>query len=289
MRFLHSKITRLCLDRDEVHLWWGAVDVVESLDEARAWLSDEECRRSERFRRERDARAFLFRRVFRRWVLARYVGGGPAELTFTSAALGKPALDGSDVRFNASSSGAWALVGVTRGREIGVDVERHDPRLARPEELSSLARRVLNAAERTRLEQLPSWARMPAFLRAWARKEACLKALGIGLGRDPRTLEVGLDPWDSERTLGVAPAAADAARFPVARPLEVHLRDVEAPDGFAACCAVEVPEDGSLRFSVPALGQPALRAAEARTLTLVSRSHSSSSRRTLPGIPPTSE
>jgi 4'-phosphopantetheinyl transferase len=217
-----AKTSRVRLDGGEVHLWWGRRDAAQELGSLPGWLSDDERRRGERFRRAEDARAFLFRRVFRRAVLARYVGVAPAELVFEAGAHGKPFLAAphASVRFNASSSGEWVLVAVSVGRELGVDVERGGERFLGVEELSLLARRVLTRREQDALRGLPESARPRAFLRAWTRKEAVLKALGTGLSREPDTLEVGLEPWACATELE-----------------GLHALDLEAPPGSAASLA----------------------------------------------------
>jgi 4'-phosphopantetheinyl transferase len=222
------------LPAGEVHLWWGRVDADEGLDTVLAVLSDEERRRSERFRREGDARAFLFRRAFLRRVLAFHTGAEPAELRFARGEFGKPALESpacAGIAFNASSSGEWALVAVAEGRVLGVDVERADERLADPEELSRLARRVLTEAERAALLALLPERRLAGFLRLWTRKEAVLKLLGTGLSREPDTLEVGLEPAEEARTLEVAGQA------------ELVTLDLAAPAGYCAS-AVAAAEPG---------------------------------------------
>lgn len=221
------KTSRVRLEGDEVHLWWGRMDAQEDLDGVRGWLSDEERGRAERFRREGDARAFVFRRTFLRSVLARCTGIAPQDLRFELREFGKPFLDGAlaHVRFNTSSSGACVLVGVSAGREIGVDVEREDQRFLEPEELSRMARRVLTPAEQAGLEDLAREQRPGAFLRAWTRKEALLKALGTGLSREPNTLEVGLESFAGERVL-------DGKLFPG------RALDLRAPPGFLASVVV---------------------------------------------------
>jgi len=223
--------SRLRLEAGEVHLWWGRVGRVGTLDGSRRWLSDEERARSERFRREKDAHAFLQRRLFLRSVLSAYAGRSAAELIFESGAFGKPNLcDGEGLCFSLSRSGERVLVGVSRDLELGVDVERREPRLASPEELSRLARRVLTAAERDALERTPEAERVAAFLRAWTRKEAFLKALGLGLSREPDTVAVGLEPREP-----LAPSALTDAAF--ARGALAF--DLDAPEGYTAAAVVE--------------------------------------------------
>lgn len=219
------------LEAGEVHLWWGELGRVGILDGSRRWLSDDERARSERFRRERDAHAFLQRRLFLRSVLSAYAGRAAHELIFERGALGKPRLcNGGELCFSLSRSGERVLLGVARGAELGVDVERREPRLEDPEELSRLARRVLTAAESAALERTPAAQRVSAFLRAWTRKEAWLKALGLGLSREPDTVEAGLAPREAlvPSVLADPAFARGALGF-----------DLVAPSGYAASAVVE--------------------------------------------------
>jgi 4'-phosphopantetheinyl transferase len=237
------KPSRVRLERDEVHLWWGRGDAVEDVDGLRGWLSDEERGRAERFRHAADARAFVFRRAFLRSVLTRYAGLAPAELRFGRGEFGKPFLAGTPacVRFNSSSSAGWVLVVVSAERELGVDVERADQRFLAPEELSHLARRVLTSEEQAALARLPGEQRPCAFLRLWTRKEALLKALGTGLSREPNTVELGLEPFAGERVL-------DVRLFPG------RALDLQAPPGFSASAVVAAEPGERLRWFT--LGPP---------------------------------
>lgn len=228
-----------------MHLWWGKRGG-ESLDSLSGWLSDEERRRSERFRRERDALAFAFRRAFLRSILAERCGCRPEELVFTIGEFGKPALARpvTGLRFSASSSGAWVLVALATGLELGADVEGRTVEgstgegntagdLGDEEELSRLARRVLTESERTALERLAPAARARAFLRVWTRKEALLKWLGTGLSVAPDGVEVGLEPLQRPRE--VVPPAPFTGR--------ARMLDLAAPPGFAASLVVELAPD----------------------------------------------
>lgn len=234
-------VQRVRLQGNEVHLWWGRTDAVESLDALEGWLSEDELRRSERFRRERDARAFVFRRAFLRAILATQLGCRPGELVFAPGPFGKPLLahPAGALAFSASSSGARVLVAVTEGQELGVDVERLAGLPTDPEELSRLAARVLGPRERAEFAALAPGPRRRGFLRAWTRKEALLKALGIGLAREPSTVEVGLASFAGERVLAQeAPWAGGQAR----------LYPLEAPPGSAASLVVLARMPGPARL-----------------------------------------
>ena len=64
-----------------------------------------------------------------------------------------------DLRFNLAHADGLALLAVTRGREIGVDLERVRPDLATEE----IAHRFFSAAENASLRALPEDVRPEAF------------------------------------------------------------------------------------------------------------------------------
>ena len=80
-----------------------------------------------------------------------------------------------DLRFNLSHSGGLALVAVTAGREVGVDLEVARRRV---DELA-IAARVLGGAQAARLAADPR--RASEFMRAWVAHEAAVKCRGPGL------------------------------------------------------------------------------------------------------------
>jgi len=96
---------------------------------------------------------------------------------------GKPRLAAEPERlaFNLSHSGDLVLVAVTRGREVGVDVEREKP----GRDLVALAERALSAEDATAVRDAGEDERPHVFYALWTRHEARLKCLGIGLGRPP--------------------------------------------------------------------------------------------------------
>lgn len=114
-------------------------------------------------------------------------------LRFITTAYGKPSLIEADnpqaVRFNMSHSGERALVAVTSGREVGVDIEEEKP----ISDLIDLARRFFAPGEVAELISLPDAARSAAFFRCWTRKEAVVKAVGEGLSYPLDGFEVPLD------------------------------------------------------------------------------------------------
>jgi 4'-phosphopantetheinyl transferase len=94
---------------------------------------------------------------------------------------GKPRIcrkcDAEDVRFNVAHSAELALIAVTTGCEVGVDVER----LRSVRHLEHIAQRYFHPAETMALLAARPAERDAAFLRCWTGKEAVLKALGHGI------------------------------------------------------------------------------------------------------------
>ena len=128
----------------------------------------------------------LVSHVALRLVLGELTGTAPESLRFErrcghcgGAGHGKPHLAGRpDLDFNLSHSGELALIAVTRGRRVGVDVERVRPRT----DVLAIARGSLSTREHQAIESLGTDdARRTAFFRCWTRKEAYLKGLGVGL------------------------------------------------------------------------------------------------------------
>ncbi|MCM5558983.1 4'-phosphopantetheinyl transferase superfamily protein [Pleomorphomonas sp. JP5] len=151
-----------------------------------ALLDATERRRAERFLREEDRQRYVRAHAAMRRILAQASGWRPDELVFVTGEYGKPALAGGSPCFNLSHSGDHAVLATSFEAEIGIDIE------ARATDTLRIAKLVLAEGEMEAFLAQPADARDAAFLRAWTRKEALLKALGCGLVLDPRSVEVGL-------------------------------------------------------------------------------------------------
>jgi 4'-phosphopantetheinyl transferase len=148
-----------------------------------AWLDADEVERAERFVHDVHRRRHVASHVALRDRLASAVGASAEALRFRADAHGKPQLEGQGrVQFNLSHSEDWALVAVGVDAPIGVDLE-----MLRPvEEALALARKHYTPAEAAAVQDaVGARARDEAFLRVWTRKEACLKAVGLGLRLAP--------------------------------------------------------------------------------------------------------
>jgi 4'-phosphopantetheinyl transferase len=144
-------------------------------------LSSDEQERAAKFKFQRDRRRYIVGHATLRSILAAHVKKSPQELTFRHGKNGKPFLDGPDterdIQFNLTHSHDVALLAVTRGQEIGVDVEYMNRDFA----FTEVAERFFTPKEVQALRALPAPLRKQAFFKCWTSKEAFLKAKGTGL------------------------------------------------------------------------------------------------------------
>jgi medium-chain acyl-[acyl-carrier-protein] hydrolase len=214
---------------DAIHVWRAALERAD--DEIAACegvLSADERARADRFCFSRDRRHYIAGRGILRMLLGRYLQCDPASLSFRYNPQGKPKLDSpaTDLRFNISHSHGVALYGLTRGRELGIDVEQVRGEVA----VDQLAERFFSPREVAMLRQVPAAGRRDAFFRIWTRKEAYLKATGKGL-------TLALDCFDVSLTPGAA--ALLATRHDGAEAARWSMRDLAAGAGFAAALIAE--------------------------------------------------
>lgn len=163
-----------------------------------ASLSAGELARAARFVFARDRQRYIAAHAALRQVLAQHLAdagyaapvGDP--LAFVAGRFGKPALAvAAGLHFNLSHSHGTGLVAVSQDSELGVDVEQLRPMT----DAVAMAAAYFTPAEQSALVACdPGAARDRAFLTCWTRKEACLKALGIGLYLATRGFEVGVLP-----------------------------------------------------------------------------------------------
>lgn len=170
------------LAQDEVHVWLFPLNLeATATAHMHSWLSVAERLRADRLRVPAARARFMEARGLLRGLLAGYLNCSPRAIAFTIEAGGKPAVPArpeyGDLRFNLSHSGKLALGAVSRGRDVGVDVERIRPG---PWE-NGVAERFFAPEETTALRALPARERRAAFFCVWTRKEACLKSCGRGL------------------------------------------------------------------------------------------------------------
>ena len=165
----------------DLQLW--EVDLVQSPE----WIEDTSSSVLSADERSRSAEADhvrrrrLVARIALRIALAQALDCAPGELTLRRDGSGRPWLDPEDSRapihFNLARAGDCCLIAVSRGGPVGVDVEH----VVAVPEVEAIVRTRFAGGEAREILTREGADRLRAFFNCWTRKEAYLKARGVGL------------------------------------------------------------------------------------------------------------
>lgn len=189
-----------------------------------ACLSADEQTRATQFRHQRDRDRFVARRGQLRQQLARAAGRTARDLLIAADACGKPFLpDHPGLHFSSSNSRELALCAMGLGIRVGCDIEWRNPELA----CRHVAARLFAAAELDALTALPDGLWTEGFFNCWTRKEAYVKALGLGLSYPLSAFTVSVVPGEPARLINALPGWA--------------LSSFEPAPGYQAALVVGMP------------------------------------------------
>jgi 4'-phosphopantetheinyl transferase len=147
-------------------------------------LDGAETARMQRFKFDADRERFLLGHGFLRDVLGRHLDQDGAALTFERGPHGKPFLRDASVHFNLSDTKDAVAIAIGREQDLGVDIET----MARHVDHERVADHYFTAEEQGSISEAVDGKRR--FLEFWTRKEAMLKASGVGIMDDLRVLRV---------------------------------------------------------------------------------------------------
>ena len=225
-------MTGAALER-EVHVWSTQLGALAA-DEPRFFgtLDARERERASRFRFARDRSAYVISHGVLRELLARYAGRAPELLEFGIGAWGKPYLlepsgRRSTFAFSLSHSADYALVALARNRAVGVDVERWHL----DSDVDAIAETCFSSAERTELRSLAPSLRDAGFHAGWTRKEAYVKALGVGIRAGLDHFDVALGPQPATLLIDDRRRKSNVSRW--------RLIDVPMVKGYSAALCAE--------------------------------------------------
>lgn len=211
----------------DAHLWFATLNALHDRLGRYADLLDEgERARVARFRFEPDRERYILGHGLLRELLGHYLAIAPGAVVMPRGRFGKPYVEGHPLHFNLSDTKDAVLIAFSREQEIGADVETmtrtvdHEAvseHYFTPEEIGDIAR----TADGKR-----------RFLELWTRKEAVLKASGVGIMDDLRVLRV-----DAEHNTS---AIAHEEFLRMAAP-EYHLRTWHLGADHVVSLAAAVP------------------------------------------------
>ncbi len=222
-------------DADTVHVWLIRSDlppaVLASLERL---LDAQERQRVDSLTFPDHRRRFVAAHGAVRAILARHLSVRPDEISWAYGPHGKPELAGAlapgrcGTHVSLSHSDGVALLAVTVGRRVGVDIQQ----LPRRFDATGMAMRYYPHAEAQYVAAAGEpGAQIRRFIGLWARKEACVKVAG---GRLMQGMALPVQAADRAARMGVVvyqPAEPTTGAYLV--------RDLAVPRGFRAAVAVE--------------------------------------------------
>ena len=200
-----------------VHIWYATLDSLRPRhSELHELLDPAERERSERFRFDTDRERFILGHGLLRSLLGKYLKRDGSLVRMARGTFGKPYLERKELRFSFSDTKDAILVAFANGSEIGADIET----MHRVVDHDAVSEHYFTAPEIKAIREagavgsgsgspqgahslptaiadsfaLGKEASKRRFLELWTRKEAVLKASGVGIMDDLRSLRV-----DSER------------------------------------------------------------------------------------------
>lgn len=201
----------------EIHLWLAFYDEITGerlLSDYWALLNAAEKEQQKRFYFAKDRLRYLVTRALVRTVLSRYELIDPREWVFSTNAYGCPEIANAQARearlwFNISHTDSLIVLGVTKHRALGVDVENF-----RAREVSiDIADRYFAPAEVADLSGVPPHQQQYRFFEYWTFKESYIKARGMGLSLPLDKFSFHY-PHDRAVKIAIDPELADdAARW----------------------------------------------------------------------------
>jgi 4'-phosphopantetheinyl transferase len=172
------------LTSDAIHLWLTFYEEISEdiLSSYRELLSEMEKIQELRFYFATDRRRYLVTRALVRMVLSQYVSVAPEAWQFTSNAYGRPEIANAEaaesgLSFNISHAPSLIVLGITKSRALGVDVENW-----RSREINlGIASHFFSSQEVCALRRVPKEHQRSRFFEYWTLKESYIKARGMGL------------------------------------------------------------------------------------------------------------
>lgn len=185
----------LNLRDNEIHVWRLNLEIPEHrVNALLGFLDEDEVLRAYRFRRKVHTRRFIAAHGQLRAMLSRYLRVEPDRVRFRQNRWGKPVLapevHEAAPQFSFSRSNQAALCAVSQDRIVGVDIEHIRPL----DQHEQIAERYFSPAEIEALASTPTATRNRAFFSIWTRKEAYVKALGLGLSIPLKEFDVSSGP-----------------------------------------------------------------------------------------------
>ncbi|NNE39194.1 MAG: 4'-phosphopantetheinyl transferase superfamily protein, partial [Gammaproteobacteria bacterium] len=158
------------------------------------YLSREELTRAGKYISGKKSREFIITRSALRNIIGYVLKKDPRQIGIAYTSSGMPLLDHNwshtNITFNVSHSHDLAIIAVSIRNIIGIDIEK----VRQDIEYEKLAKRFFSETEHKLILEYEITSRLDAFFATWTRKEALVKATGIGIAYGLSKFDVSVDP-----------------------------------------------------------------------------------------------
>ena len=219
--------------RNELHVWQiPLISRCQDLQDASKVLAVDERQRAGRFRFDIHRSRYILTHAAVRRILGSYLDQDARSILFEYSTYGKPAIPEHNISFNLSHAENHALFALARSR-VGIDIEFI-------RDINNLAEliRMFSPNEQMELLSQPLDQRTRTFFQCWTRKEAYIKALGLGFSLPLNSFDVSFTSSE--------PARLRASRDPIVHADDWILYEVAVPPGYVAAAAIEAREPVAL-------------------------------------------
>lgn len=191
-------------------------------------LSHAELARSSRFHFQIDSIRYKVSRVVAKVLLSKVLSIKPSNIELQLNDYGKPKLiaKSNNIFFNVSHSANLGLIAITDIGPIGIDVERYRKKML----AEKFARRFFSESEVKEYLDLPHGQKEEGFFNCWTRKEAFIKALGLGLAMPLKDFDVTLTPGEVSQLIEVRNRKEQAAGW--------LLKNIPLKEDYAAAFSI---------------------------------------------------
>ncbi|MHB8596181.1 MAG: 4'-phosphopantetheinyl transferase family protein [Ktedonobacteraceae bacterium] len=222
----------IVLQNNEVHVWRASLNApLSNIESLKLLLTDEEVARAERFYFEKGRHGYIVTHGILRILLGRYLDVDPRQLRFGTNTYGKPSVENpardARLHFNLSHTHELVVFAFTYLGEVGIDIEYMRANV----EYEELAKHFFSPYESAVLHNLPEDMKQEAFFNCWTRKEAYIKARGMGLSLPLDLFDVSLKPGEPAALLGSRENGQEVARW--------TFQAMSMPPDYAGALAIE--------------------------------------------------
>ncbi len=162
-------------------------------------LSDIELDKAYRFKFEEDRETFILTHGLLRELLGEKIGKNPDKIQFSYNSFGKPTLLNEKYFFNISHTKNFFAIALSDKVPVGIDIEN----INRDIEWQPIVNSYFTQNEKNWITNFPDDIQKNAFYTIWTRKEAVLKALGVGIVNHLNMIDVVQDVYDSTKIVSV--------------------------------------------------------------------------------------